>query len=522
MANEAVKSNCFYPADIVLQEQAKYVVFIKELQKQVRTLEDFRSRVLQAFPHLDIGFFMAKLSSAAKRQQKSSSTTTAAAVLPSLTHNFSDEPSKLTTKKCLVRAKTKKQRNVVRLRKFSDYERSETTEADSNEVDLSNETNSGVRSKLDGSCVTHRTDSGFSTDGKPVRDESGTNRLSRMELDERTKSREDDDDELMNVLEIIEKRSLTVRSIVEHRMAVSSSKEEELLTEIDQLQLEKEMLAEKLLGVEMELKLYREEVLRLKDSLIESEVAKRMVEERLDAAIAEREQLGTKINRIHSRFVTKHSPVNVEPNFSLGTRSSAAFAAAISAAAVGTKLKVRVDRSKVSAILQESRALELQRQLLVLMVRGEVLKSRMEVQDRDWNLRICSLKQLEIQWQKDMESLKRGNNELQIKIQKISTELRMERTKRKVLERALHAAYKDLTAHNRISSDADDVIIPRMTALDDDTPKATPVNFVPNNNCDHVTAGGEAGDERFEAAPWKWSYRFNTIPIASNGNHVNS
>lgn len=387
------------------------------------------------------------------------------------------------SKKFVVVAQGK---NWLRLRPHSEKSDSELEDSDEDQNSTSDSLHSmmeqpdtrktklGSNQKGDGT-IPLRQDSGFSTDGKErlTQDRSSDVQWAKVDSVE--------EDELMTLLEMIAQKGKILRNQIEKsetgcRYTTTLSdiglKPEDVLTEIERLRSEKEQLLERFVYVEVEKEMYKGEMTRLRDLMIDSETIRRTLEDRLEVSYTEREQLRSRLRDIRTHFTRPESTKKdtTTTNGTTGARvptsnrtSSSSASGYLRDALIHTpcksssslpdrlnhtKLRVRMDKSKISSILQESRPLELQRELLVAVLRNELLKSQLEQSLSEWNEKITCWQQTESKLHTNMEICQRTCTELQNKLDHTENELRVERSKRQVLERALEAAYRDLTGSN--------------------------------------------------------------------------
>lgn len=490
-----------HPMQILFQEHVKCMMAVKELQSQVQKLNEFRSRVLQAFPQLEsLGPYAVPskqgpsgAGSEAPSRKSTISSVKTARVLPAVSQQYGSrrpvpqsqygnrpsngqrgqlrDKSQWPSDKFVVIAQGK---NWLRIRPCPEKSDSEDVDSD----DEHHSTSDSLHSMMDPplkrkpkvvpggrkgeGAVMPRQDSGFSTDGKERLHQDRSSDVHWVKFGSAT------DDELMTVLDLISEKSEVLRKQADQAVDQGEAlgdiglKSDAILNELEQLCNEKEQLIDRLGVAEAERDLFRTEVLRLRDSLTEMESNRQTVEDRLEMVYMERERLGGKRHSWLPQFsrnsnqksdcivgAKKESTGQSAPDGSGGPMLQPLLgqgSRSLPDRLGQTKLKVRMDKSKISAILQETRALELQRQLLVAVLRNEVLRTQLEQSLGELHQKTATWQQTEYVLKSSMEQLQRSHGDLDTKLQQTETELRVERSKRQVLERALQAAYKDLTS----------------------------------------------------------------------------
>lgn len=335
---------------------------------------------------------------------------------------------------------------------------------------------------------------------------------------QRHSTRSSCDDELAAILDQIGHKSWVLRAQLE-KTAVTPSHPghislsdigldtDQVLAELERLRAERDQLQERLASDRL---IHGREVGRLHEELVERENTKRLTEERMEVLVAEREKLISNIHCMHSQFSGRTAGGQAHLHQSTTAATRRVVSRRPVAAAADTKetrkprsgqsmihhrafnldgptsltdmldnkkkLPVHLNRSRVTAILTERNPLELQRQLLSSTVEQALSWARQKRTAAEWQTRAETWKRTELSLRAEAEVARQSNVQLQVMVHQMEMDLDAERSKRQVLERALHSAYKDLTAQQQqkqLPMCADEVVVHRPPTFEATAPPAS-------------------------------------------------
>lgn len=338
------------PFHYLINEQAKSLVALQELQNEVGALLEFRDVVIETFPNL-----RTKLAS-------SPSTMTS--------HNSSNIP-------VAVRRDWEPGIRVRRKLISKDDVRSVTKRIGDN---------------------TTVQDSGFSTETSSKETHSAASSTAPSASAAMMGCPDESEDELINLLEIIDQKGTRLKNEVEALQASLQCRDDDSddnfhnalchasPEDIMQLRKERDLLLDRLAEMEAEVLAGRVHTTRLQEDLENLLAAKHDLEEQLKTVLSQRVQVNSRIRDLHLEFVTKST--NSSESDNKDVISSALKKVSVSSQScipkktsdldvkLGDKLyKVNSpDCDKIAAVLKERDPLILQRHLLNTIVHNQVIK----------------------------------------------------------------------------------------------------------------------------------------------------
>uniref|UniRef100_T1JJV5 Uncharacterized protein n=1 Tax=Strigamia maritima TaxID=126957 RepID=T1JJV5_STRMM len=405
------------PFHFLIQEQAKCLVAVKELQDQVQSLSHFRKVVTKSFPEI-VNITRSNM------QWPKNYTSTAGRLLPTLTNGSRHHHSSSSTESVELDAGSIKNKNKTRNNSTSNNASQKFvvvaqgknwlrirpyTNADSELDDSDNE----PMSTCDSLCSNRRKhngrqDSGFSTE--PQADKS----LVMMTPWTGPQSK----DELLSLLDVIEAQSIELKSELERPAATRVDNGQQEIADnssqssaIQFLRREKDELAERLLVSE--------------ERSLTAHVRTSQLEERLRTAATEREQLDMRIHGMHMQFVRPCGSSIESAESGGGVRSADSL--------LRGKVHVKPNPGRLAAVLRETRVLELQKQLLMSVMENEVLKTQLEHVNKDWSRRTR-------EWHRELDLAHNEARAAKAGLDRARLELQSEKARLRMLQRVLQTA----------------------------------------------------------------------------------
>ncbi|CAH1137977.1 unnamed protein product [Phyllotreta striolata] len=393
------------PFHYLINEQAKSLVALQELQHEVGALLEFRDLVMETFPNL--------------RTKLASSTS---ATMTTNGHHNSNIP---------VSIRPGEWTPGVRVRK---------------------KIGSKDDSRKKGGDIAVQ-DSGFSTETSSKETHSASSTALATSSSAAGVIEHDDDleDELWNLLDIIHRKgtrlkneakalqgTISERSITKNERDVSFqgflfASPTDSSSDALKLREERDLLLDKLAEMEAEVLAGRIHTSRLQEDLENLMIAKQDLEEQLKAVVTKRGEVNSQIHDLHLQFVTKTSDTgsSVSEKSSVSDRKDSAQQRTIQQSVsdidgvFSRKLpKVAVpDSKKIRAILKERNPLVLQKHLLTSTVKNQVLQEQLN-----------NISTVESGLRDRLDKFKEENEDLKFKLENRTIELEGTKARLRVLE----------------------------------------------------------------------------------------
>ncbi|XP_017772093.1 PREDICTED: uncharacterized protein LOC108559354 isoform X2 [Nicrophorus vespilloides] len=369
------------PFHYLINEQAKSLVALQELQHEVGALLEFRDLVIETFPNLRT------------KMAASSTPATMTSNIPVAVRRAEWEPG----------VKVRRKLNT------SKEERVKKTESAIQDSGFSTETSS----KETHSAVT--TTSTTATAGNEA------------------------EDELWNLLDIIHRKGTRLKDEVEALQGAlrdqgnsSPTKESDFqrvlfhasVDDVRQLKRERDHLLERVAEMEAEVLAGRVHTSRLQEDLENLLGAKHDLEEQLKAVVSQRGEVNSRIQDLHSQFVTSSSSSTCADVAEAAPTTSKSIPSKIDDA-LGTDIpKVRLpDSKKIAAILKEYDPIVLQKHLLTSTVQNHVLQLQLDTAAR-----------LELGLVDKLDKAREENDELRFQLEDRNIELEGTKARVRMLE----------------------------------------------------------------------------------------
>lgn len=335
------------PFHYLINEQAKSLVALQELQNEVGALLEFRDVVIETFPNL-----RTKLASSSPSTMSSSTSNIPVAVRRDW------EPG-------------------IRVRRK-----------------LTNKDEVRSSSKKNGESAIQ--DSGFSTETSSKETHSASSTAPPVSAPSGSSAEPDEaEDELLNLLEVIHRKGTRLRddlealqgTLREQNEACEESDFKRVLfrgsaEDVRQLRQERDILLDRVAEMEAEVLASRVHTSRLQEDLENLLVTKHDLEEQLKAVVTQKGEVNSRIHDLHLQFVAKggkgetvvDSSVNVNGFSSPSSQRTTSKSVSELDEVIGDRIhKVKVpDSRKVAAVLKEHNPLVLQRHLLKSLVHNQV------------------------------------------------------------------------------------------------------------------------------------------------------
>lgn len=332
------------PFHYLINEQAKSLVALQELQNEVGALLEFRDVVIETFPNL-----RTKLASSNPSTMSSSASNIPVAVRREW------EPG-------------------IRVRRK-----------------LTNKDEVRSSSKKNGESAIQ--DSGFSTETSSKETHSASSSAPPVSAPSGSSAEPDEaEDELLNLLEVIHRKGTRLRddlealqgALREQNEACEESDFKRVLfrasaEDVRQLRQERDILLDRVAEMEAEVLASRVHTSRLQEDLENLLATKHDLEEQLKAVVTQKGEVNSRIHDLHLQFVAKSDKiktVNVNLNGFSTPSSQRTASKSVSELdeVIGDRIyKVKVpDSRKVAAVLKEHDPLVLQRHLLKSLVHNQV------------------------------------------------------------------------------------------------------------------------------------------------------
>lgn len=333
------------PFHYLINEQAKSLVALQELQHEVGALLEFRDLVIETFPNL--------------RTKLATST-----------------PSTMNTHTSNIPVAARR-----------DWEPGVRVRRKLNNKD-------DVRTKKTETTIQ---DSGFSTETSSKETHSASSSTALPTAATETNVNDETEDELWNLLDIIHRNGTRLKEEVESLQGVLREHNEESdfqrvlfhssADDVRQLRRERDLLLDRVAEMEAEVLAGRMHTTRLQEDLENLLTTKHDLEEQLKAIVSQRGEVNSRIHDLHLQFVAKSAPSSPEtdrPKLISGGASKRDLSSSHSTPikvkrsdldlVLGTKIpKVKtVSSNKIKAILKEHDPTVLQRHLLISTVENEV------------------------------------------------------------------------------------------------------------------------------------------------------
>lgn len=339
------------PFHYLINEQAKSLVALQELQNEVGALLEFRDVVIETFPNL--------------RTKLASSTPS------TMTSSVSNIP---------VAVRRDWEPGIRVRRKLTNKEESRSS------------------SKKNGESAIQ--DSGFSTETSSKETHSASSTAPSASAPSGSTEADEAEDELLNLLEVIHRKGTRLKDEVEAlqgtlRQGDMSSEEEgdfrQVLfhasaDDVRQLRKERDLLLDRVAEMEAEVLAGRVHTSRLQEDLENLLATKHDLEEQLKAVVTQRGEVNSRIHDLHLQFVTRSGPgspdsdktktvcVGAKRNDASSSQRTTLRKTSELDAILGDRIhKVKVpDSKKVAAVLKEHNPLVLQRHLLNSIIHNQV------------------------------------------------------------------------------------------------------------------------------------------------------
>ncbi|KAF5275825.1 hypothetical protein FQR65_LT04063 [Abscondita terminalis] len=352
------------PFHYLINEQAKSLVALQELQHEVGALLEFRDLVIETFPNL--------------RTKLANSTPT----------TMTSHPSNIP-----IAVRREWEPGVRVRRKLISKE----------------EARGNSSSKKNGETGVQ--DSGFSTEASSKETHSASSTVPPPSATAMNTDQDESEDELWNLLDVIHRKGTRLKDELEalqdsiregknaHVESNSDSDFQRVLLhasvdDVRHLKRERDLLMERVAEMEAELLAGRVQTSRLQEDLENLISAKQDLEEQLRAVMTQSGEVNTRIHDLHSQFVTNRSApsspnsektskeiFNV-PSASQRTRKKSNFNVLDNILGDRVPKIKSPDSKKITAILKEHDPLVLQRHLLTSTVENQVLQQQLTMAAR--------------------------------------------------------------------------------------------------------------------------------------------
>ncbi|XP_044257758.1 uncharacterized protein LOC123006907 isoform X5 [Tribolium madens] len=473
------------PFHYLINEQAKSLVALQELQHEVGALLQFRDLVIETFPNL-----RTKLASSTPATMTSS-------------HHNSNIP---------VSIRTADWTPGVRVRK---------------KLNSKDETRLG---KKGGDIAVQ--DSGFSTEtsSKETHSASSTappaagsrSSCGSFKFDET-------EDELWNLLDVIHRKGTRLKDEVEALQGAIREQGNEndfqrvLFTgsadDIRQLRQERDLLLDRLAEMEAEVLAGRVHTSRLQEDLENLLSTKHDLEEQLKAVVSQRGEVNSRIHDLHLQFVTKSgasspdggdkSKVLIGDSLSRKDSTTSQRTRRNSALdlVLGDRIpKVKVpDSKKIAAILKENDPLVLQKHLLSTTVQNQVLYQQLDTAAR-----------VEIGLADKLDKAREENDDLRFQLEDKNIELEGTRARVRMLEQL----QKSITTNTSPDVIPDHPISrSEITTASMKAMSPLPLNLQMDHSSSTESAHDQAETNRKNRRPSKIPLKSYTAPKPPGGKH---
>lgn len=341
------------PFHYLINEQAKSLVALQELQNEVGALLEFRDVVIETFPNL--------------RTKLASSTPS------TMTSSVSNIP---------VAVRRDWEPGIRVRRKLTNKEESRSS------------------SKKNGESAIQ--DSGFSTETSSKETHSASSTAPSASAPSGSTETDEAEDELLNLLEVIHRKGTRLKDEVEALQGTIRGQEGDASSEegdfrrflfhvsaddVRQLRKERDLLLDRVAEMEAEVLAGRVHTSRLQEDLENLLATKHDLEEQLKAVVTQRGEVNSRIHDLHLQFVTKSAPdspesgktkvvcsgANSRNDASSSQRTTPRKVSELDTLLGDRIYKVKVpDSKKVAAVLKEHNPIVLQRHLLNSIVYNQV------------------------------------------------------------------------------------------------------------------------------------------------------
>uniref|UniRef100_A0AAR5PZ71 Uncharacterized protein n=1 Tax=Dendroctonus ponderosae TaxID=77166 RepID=A0AAR5PZ71_DENPD len=435
------------PFHYLINEQAKSLVALQELQNEVGALLEFRDLVMETFPNLR-----------SKLHQQNSANSTPATMTGHHVHHsnipISIRPGDWTP--------------GIRVRKKLG-------------ISSGKEKKSGSESAA-ASSTSAVQDSGFSTEASSKETHSASSTVPTSNSATGTSETDETEDELWSLLDIIHRKGTRLKDEVEALQGTLRDQtpfgdpdgnfQRDLFhssaDDLRQLRQERDLLLDRLAEMEAEVLAGRLHTSRLQEDLENLLSAKHDLEEQLKAIVSQRGEVNSRIHDLHLQFVAK-SASDEKLKLLSGDRKESSqiqpvwttppvLSRRLSCSELDTVLGNQVpkvsmpNRKKIAAILREQDPVVLQKHLLVSTVQNQVLKQQLDTAGG-----------LELGLRQRLDKAVEENEDLRFELENRTIELEGTKARVRVLE--------DLHKPNVTKSTSPD-IIPDLHVTQDQRPSS--------------------------------------------------